>query len=247
MEMKKCQICEGPIVNGRCKWCGMPYRNDETLYHLNENRSEHYKHATAKARTQMREREVPLGDRKPAAGKKTFDTAKKVSYGDRAGSRKTYSTYTAGKTSYKYENGKKKKKRGGKFAKGILVWIVLINVLPAFISYISEFNTEDISSVVEELTGNSAENTNVAETESRNILWELTMENESIVVGEEIPAGTYNFSVNEGYASVKIVSGEGERGFAVSEGSTNRVMLREGEEVLLKTAESEDQVVEIWG
>ena len=42
MEKKRCQVCDGPVVNGRCKLCGMPYRNDETLYHLNENRSDHY-------------------------------------------------------------------------------------------------------------------------------------------------------------------------------------------------------------
>lgn len=38
---KRCQVCDGPIVNGRCKYCGMPYRNDMELYHLNEDRSEH--------------------------------------------------------------------------------------------------------------------------------------------------------------------------------------------------------------
>ena len=32
---KRCQVCDGPIVNGRCKYCGMPYRNDMELYHLN--------------------------------------------------------------------------------------------------------------------------------------------------------------------------------------------------------------------
>ena len=51
MERKRCQVCEGPIVNGRCKLCGMPYRNDKTLYHLNESRRDHYRHATAKAKT----------------------------------------------------------------------------------------------------------------------------------------------------------------------------------------------------
>lgn len=49
MERKRCQVCDGPVVNGRCKLCGMPYRNDETLYHLNENRSDHYRHATSRA------------------------------------------------------------------------------------------------------------------------------------------------------------------------------------------------------
>ena len=47
---KRCQVCDGPIVNGRCKYCGMPYRNDMELYHLNEDRSEHYRHASAKVK-----------------------------------------------------------------------------------------------------------------------------------------------------------------------------------------------------
>ena len=38
----KCPLCDGTVVNGRCKECGMPYRNDEILYHLNESRSDHY-------------------------------------------------------------------------------------------------------------------------------------------------------------------------------------------------------------
>ena len=61
MEKKRCQVCDGPVVNGRCKLCGMPYRNDETLYHLNENRSDHYRHATSRARAIMRQEEIPLG------------------------------------------------------------------------------------------------------------------------------------------------------------------------------------------
>ena len=51
--IRKCQVCDGPIVNGRCKLCGMPYRNDEELYHLNENRRDHYTHASAEVRKKM--------------------------------------------------------------------------------------------------------------------------------------------------------------------------------------------------
>ena len=49
----KCPLCDGTVVNGRCKECGMPYRNDEILYHLNESRSDHYRHASDKARRIM--------------------------------------------------------------------------------------------------------------------------------------------------------------------------------------------------
>lgn len=65
--MARCQVCDGPVVNGRCKLCGMPYKNDEVLYHLNESRSDHYKHATSRARQEMRTEQIPLPDRKTAA------------------------------------------------------------------------------------------------------------------------------------------------------------------------------------
>ena len=64
---KRCQVCDGPIVDGRCKYCGMPYRSDAEMYHLNEDRSEHYRHASAKVRKAMRESEIPLPDRNKAS------------------------------------------------------------------------------------------------------------------------------------------------------------------------------------
>lgn len=55
MAGEKCQVCGGRVVNGRCSLCGMPYRNDEILYHLNEPRDVHYRHASAKVRDMMRQ------------------------------------------------------------------------------------------------------------------------------------------------------------------------------------------------
>ena len=55
MAGERCQGCGGKVVNGRCSLCGMPYRNDEVLYHLNEPREVHYKHASAKVRDMMRQ------------------------------------------------------------------------------------------------------------------------------------------------------------------------------------------------
>ena len=55
MAVQRCQVCGGKVVNGRCSLCGMPYRNDEVLYHLNEPREIHYKHASAKVRDMMRQ------------------------------------------------------------------------------------------------------------------------------------------------------------------------------------------------
>ncbi len=95
MERKRCQVCEGPVVNGRCKLCGMPYRNDETLYHLNENRSEHYRHATSRARAIMRQEEIPLGDKKVGnvadkAGKGNVKNAAGAGYKSLTGTANTY-------------------------------------------------------------------------------------------------------------------------------------------------------------
>lgn len=85
----KCPVCDGPIINGRCKFCGMPYRKDELLYHLNENRSEHYKHASAKVQREMRREQIPLPDRKKAAAG-NYATGKRA-----AGT--TVGNYTTGK------------------------------------------------------------------------------------------------------------------------------------------------------
>ena len=66
----KCPLCDGTVVNGRCKECGMPYRNDEILYHLNESRSDHYRHASDKARKIMQTQSAGVGSPgKGSAGK----------------------------------------------------------------------------------------------------------------------------------------------------------------------------------
>lgn len=57
---KDARYVTSPIVNGRCKYCGMPYRNDAVMYHLNEDRSEHYRHSSAKVRREMDQSEIPL-------------------------------------------------------------------------------------------------------------------------------------------------------------------------------------------
>lgn len=61
--MAVCPICGDQIVNGRCKFCGMPYRNEEALYHLNESSREHYRHSSSDVKKKMREAAVPLGDK----------------------------------------------------------------------------------------------------------------------------------------------------------------------------------------
>ena len=65
---KRCQVCDGPVVNGRCKYCGMPYRNDLELYHLNEIGQS----ITAMHRQSKKgygRGEIPLPDRNKTANK----------------------------------------------------------------------------------------------------------------------------------------------------------------------------------
>ena len=122
---KRCQVCDGPVVNGRCKYCGMPYRNDLELYHLNEDRSEHYRHASAKVRKAMAESEIPLPDRNKTANKssktstvkktvpkakteKVQTSVKKASAGQNVGTR----TYTTNRNPVQKRKEKKKSKKG---------------------------------------------------------------------------------------------------------------------------------------
>lgn len=56
---QRCCVCDGQIENGRCRDCGMPYRRDEELYHLNENRRDHYRHVSEETREKLRKMEQP--------------------------------------------------------------------------------------------------------------------------------------------------------------------------------------------
>ncbi|MBQ1311878.1 MAG: hypothetical protein IIY55_08515 [Blautia sp.] len=86
---RKCQICDGPIVNGRCKYCGMPYRSDEELYHLNENRREHYRHVSSSVRQKLRESEIPLSDRNSNAYIEQIKTGNRKPQQKRQGKKST--------------------------------------------------------------------------------------------------------------------------------------------------------------
>ena len=135
----RCPLCDGPVVNGRCKDCGMPYRNDEILYHLNESRSDHYKHASDKARKIMREQQRPQdtpkrmnGAAKSAAGRTTVsrqaiqEQQKQIR---RDAMQKMSATRNTAGTTERYTRKSKKRSRF------VWVWILFILVMslaPAF-------------------------------------------------------------------------------------------------------------------
>lgn len=134
---KRCQVGDGPIVNGRCKYCGMPYRNDLELYHLNEDRSEHYRHASAKVRKAMAESEIPLPDRNKTANKSSkTSTVKKTTPKSKtqkvqSSVKKTSAKQNTGTHTYNANrNPVQERKKEKKSKKGATVfWIIVVILL----------------------------------------------------------------------------------------------------------------------
>jgi hypothetical protein len=58
--IKRCCVCDGLIVDGRCSWCGMPYRDEEGRYHLNENLRDHLAHMSEKERQEYFRRQQSM-------------------------------------------------------------------------------------------------------------------------------------------------------------------------------------------
>lgn len=223
--MMKCPLCDGPVVNGRCRDCGMPYKNDEILYHLNETRRTHEKHATDKAKEELLKRMTPLGDPvKPAAGQ-TKGKKKSSSSGKQKGksnaqtvSRQSGQPYRSEKQS-QMAAAKRKKEFGGsrnsswssekktrkkKSLGSLIFWLLVIWMAAGAVG-------PSIREVVEEWNADKAYEADLkkddpaSETEAYFSSWSgsdgkmeygLSAGYGSIEVGEELPAGTYEIYTN---------------------------------------------------
>lgn len=216
MERKRCQVCEGPIANNRCRLCGMPYRNDETLYHLNENRSEHYRHATSKARAIMRQEEVPLGDKKPVtAASQRSSSAKKNTYNQKTVNQR--STYAGGSYKTKTSGSVKEKKKHPQ-----LVWLILLCILGAVIP--------EVRDIIQEAGFETAE-VQQYEIQSADIL----------TAGDDIPAGHYMASCRSGEIQFMIVGDNQESGILrVDEDKEQKITLNEGDMIGVISATPSD-------
>lgn len=218
---QRCQVCDGPVVNGRCKLCGMPYRNDEILYHLNENRRDHYRHATSAAREIMREKQVPLGDKKTAgsAGKTRASAASKASgqYKKQTGAVSSGTQKSAGRTTYRAPgqtpaksssySGRSEKKKNSKVGVIMTVIVCAAAILPTMITnikdtYIYEMRKEGRES--EALEGYAG------------VI--LTKSDGEMEAGTDmLPEGWYTASLEDGYATIKVEDSDGIYRFYLSE------------------------------
>ena len=104
----RCQLCDGPVVGGRCKSCGMPYKNDAVLYHVNEDRKTHDRHASEKAREELRKRLAPSETVKKAQQPQP----QRKTTGNAAGNRTAYRA----QKQYSVLRTEKKEKTSGDFS-----------------------------------------------------------------------------------------------------------------------------------
>lgn len=221
----KCPLCDGSVVNGRCRDCGMPYRNDEILYHLNEDRRSHEKHATDKAREELLKRMVPLGDMKQASGQVSGANTRKAS--GKTGQRNITRTADQ-KVKDKQKAAAKSKKEFGRSSNSswspekkkkalnrIIFWglVVLVLVGPS-IDGILSFWSDNETAVDSSSSGISSEGTAVysignpeeqspdsysfsswSDSDGR-MEYGLNAGYGSIEVGEELPVGEYRIYTN---------------------------------------------------
>ena len=127
MAGEKCQVCGGRVVNGRCSLCGMPYRNDEILYHLNEPRDVHYRHAGA--------------NRNPNGNRNTGNAAATVRKTVPAGN--TMNKTTADRNRTEVSNQGKKQQNEGRKRNSIswIIWLIvaLVALFPQLWDFIVEW------------------------------------------------------------------------------------------------------------
>ena len=242
---KECQVCGGPIVNGRCKLCGMPYRNDEILYHLNENRRDHYKHASWRARIMMEDEERPLGDKKmqeyPQDGQKRSKPA--TGTGTRAAGRSQGAHQTVrgnAQPAARTVNRERKRRRGS------VIWfmalIILISVVPAVIEELKDRTDSAYQETYDNLTEDSWEEADTV----------LTLTGDDLLlVGTDLEAGSYIFTVTKGYANIRVEHNGHSAMYGLAQDNERKFYLSEGDMIWLEHSsqdtDTENAEVEIQG
>ena len=240
----RCPLCDGPVVNGRCKDCGMPYRNDEILYHLNESRSDHYQHASDRARKIMREQQKPQGT------PKKMNSAAKSAAGRAAVSRQTMQEQqrkirqeamqkmsASGNTARTMTGSKGKVKKRSRFIWVWIIFILVISLAPAF-GDIKDMVQEAISS--QSGSGSTYTDTvdmdtyfSVEKDDEGNMFYSLSAGNGPVTAGDEIEAGKYGIYTIDDKVIVVLTS---------KDGKTERYPLKYGDDTLLVTFDEGDSI-----
>jgi len=241
----RCPLCDGPVVNGRCKDCGMPYRKDEILYHLNESRSDHYKHASDKARKIMREQQRPQdtpkrmnGAAKSTAGRTTVsrqaiqEQQKKIR---RDAMQKMSATRNTAGTTERYTRKPKKRSRF------VWVWILFILVMslaPAFGDF-KDMIQDVVSSKSD--SGNTYTDTEELDTyfsaeqdDNGYMFYSLAAGNGPVTAGVQIEAGRYGIYTIDEKAVVVVTSKDGTK--------KERYPLKTGDDTLLVMLDEGDTI-----
>lgn len=245
----KCSLCEGPIVDGRCKLCGMPYRRDEVLYHLNENRRDHYRHASDKAR-KIIEYQQPVKNHKTTEHQQPVKSRKVSEYQQPAMVRKEVEKKVQ-KAKVHKEFGTKHKKKSVK--RRILTGIVIVCILPGLVEGIVETIQDSVMSRVEPVVYETEYKDRAIETErNRDDYFYESKEDDGYVfyalgagygtaeVGERIDPGRYHASASEDELVLVVENEHKEERYVLEEdGDMIYVNLEEGDLLQIEGEESE--------
>lgn len=252
MRGKRCQVCDGAVVNGRCRLCGMPYRNDEILYHLNENRSDHYRHATERAKKIMREQQIPSADRKLSGQKRASKPNTRVPQQrtgrvSAGGSQQRTGRVSTGGSQQRTERvstrgsqqpqKKKTKSKMSGVSVIITIVIILIGIFPSVISHIREEYRSSLSyPLISEIDG-----LGITEWKDSDQIRYSLEEGYEVEVGFDLPPGTYEFYMSEGTATVQVKGQDGSTEYEIEDGDDFRFIdLEEGDLVSVRDMDSAD-------
>ncbi|MGI6069444.1 MAG: hypothetical protein ACOYBE_03345 [Blautia sp.] len=201
MKTRKCCICEGQIVNGRCVICGMPYRNDEELYHLNENRRDHYSHASEAAQQKLRDLERPRtygsqAEKHSTAGRQA--NAKTAYVGNKARTAANYrkpgasAAYGSARAAASYAKGSKKKSKTGFWVAILVIAVVLCELWPRIGAWYTKYSPFGSREVTVKSISEGMSNL-VTEPEGEYVVddFETTLEAGEYVIGQQLPSGIY--------------------------------------------------------
>ena len=239
---EKCQICDGPVKNGRCTLCGMPYRNDEVLYHLNENRYDHYRHATPEVRKKMKAQEIPLGDQpKTDANVSSKEEIQARQNAMRQEAMKRINTTRTASTK-KVKTEKKKDSSG--LVKIIILIVVLLMGFGPMIEDALESLTETVPSFWEETEEDASASIIPWENENGQDVYSVGKYFGQLTVGEELPEGVYRIYTDEGDAEVRIINGDDITDYLIGEGDGDLKLFLKKEMVVEVSEASASQIVQ---